>query len=210
MSKSERIELGNGMILDIHECPQDDVGIMLSSEEVLAGPIAVGELIEDTCKCTIAQDCSWFNPTYHYDFPTADQSLKESLKEWENKLGIKHQEMPWEKEKKEEVKSIAIKHVIFDGPATIVFWDDGTKTVVKCTDGDDYSYEVGIAMATLKKIFGESYGTYRHAVRDAISDAIDHELKKKDRKKTLATRDILGLEKIVEGLKKAYGIKDKP
>ena len=188
MNKSERIELGNGMILEIQECPQDDVCTVASSDAVWA----------------IDRDCSWFNPIDHYNFAAADQSLKE----WENKLGIKHQEMPWEKEKeKEEVKSIAIKHVIFDGPATIVFWDDGTKTVVKCTDGDSYSYDVGIAMATLKKIFGESYSTYKHAVSDAISDAIDRELKKKDRKKTLATRDILGLEKIVEGLKKAYGIK---
>lgn len=110
-------------------------------------------------------------------------------------------------EEKEEVKSIAIERVVFSGPATIVFWDDGTKTVVKCTDGDDYSYEVGIAMATLKKIFGESYGTYRHAVRDAINDAIERAEQKEESSKRLAKKDIFGLEKIVEGLKKAYGIK---
>ena len=47
-----------------------------------------------------------------------------------------------------------IKNVKFDGPATIVFWADGTKTVVKCQDGDDYSEEVGLAMCIVKKAFG--------------------------------------------------------
>ena len=47
-----------------------------------------------------------------------------------------------------------IKNVKFDGPATIVFWTDGTKTVVKCQDGDDYSEEVGLAMCIVKKAFG--------------------------------------------------------
>lgn len=47
-----------------------------------------------------------------------------------------------------------IKNVKFNGPATIVFWADGTKTVVKCQDGDDYSEEVGLAMCIAKKAFG--------------------------------------------------------
>ena len=47
-----------------------------------------------------------------------------------------------------------IKKVKFNGPATIVFWADGTKTVVKCQDGDDYSEEVGLAMCIVKKAFG--------------------------------------------------------
>ena len=49
-----------------------------------------------------------------------------------------------------------IKSVKFDGPATIVFWADGTKTVVKCQDGDDYSKEVGLAMCIVKKVFGNT------------------------------------------------------
>ena len=49
-----------------------------------------------------------------------------------------------------------IKNVKFDGPATIVFWADGTKTVVKCQDGDDYSKEVGLAMCIVKKVFGNT------------------------------------------------------
>ena len=49
-----------------------------------------------------------------------------------------------------------IKNVKFNGPATSVFWEDGTKTIVKCQDGDDYSKEVGLAMCIVKKVFGNT------------------------------------------------------
>ena len=48
----------------------------------------------------------------------------------------------------------SIKKVIFNNPATIIFWNDGTKTTVKCSDRDEYSEEVGLAMAISKKAFG--------------------------------------------------------
>lgn len=49
-----------------------------------------------------------------------------------------------------------IKDVIFNDPATIVFWEDGTKTIVKCRKelGDTYSKETGLAMAIAKKAYG--------------------------------------------------------
>ena len=50
-----------------------------------------------------------------------------------------------------------IDHVIFNGKATIVFWVDGTKTVVKCTASDVMSKETGVAFAILKKFFGNTY-----------------------------------------------------
>lgn len=52
-----------------------------------------------------------------------------------------------------------IKNVIFNDPATIVFWDDGTKTVVKCQDGDEFDPEKGLAMAIAKKAYGNK-GSY--------------------------------------------------
>lgn len=48
----------------------------------------------------------------------------------------------------------AIKKVIFNDPATIVIWNDGTKTVVKCQEGDTYSKELGLAMCISKKYLG--------------------------------------------------------
>lgn len=47
-----------------------------------------------------------------------------------------------------------ITNVIFNDPATIVFWSDHTKTVVKCQDGDLFDAEKGLAMAISKKYFG--------------------------------------------------------
>lgn len=57
-----------------------------------------------------------------------------------------------------------IKQVIFHHPATIVYWDDGSKTVVKCMKGDKFNYEMGIAMCTLKKMFGDSYKYFKQDV----------------------------------------------
>jgi len=48
----------------------------------------------------------------------------------------------------------SIKKVIFNSPATIVFWADGTKTVVKVQGGDRWDPEKGLAMAMCKKFFG--------------------------------------------------------
>ena len=47
-----------------------------------------------------------------------------------------------------------IEKVIFNDPATIVYWKDGTKTVVKCQDGDVYDQEKRLAMCVTKKFFG--------------------------------------------------------
>lgn len=53
-----------------------------------------------------------------------------------------------------------IKRVIFSDPATIVFWEDGTKTVVKTQDGEEYDKEKGLAMAVCKKVFGNERDYY--------------------------------------------------
>ena len=52
-----------------------------------------------------------------------------------------------------------IKDVIFNEPATIVMWSDGTKTVVKCQEGENYDPEKGMAMAISKKALGNK-GNY--------------------------------------------------
>ena len=56
-----------------------------------------------------------------------------------------------------------IKDVIFNPPATIVFWADGTKTVVKCHD-EEYDWEKGIAMAFVKK-FHHNKGNYNNVFK---------------------------------------------
>ena len=50
-----------------------------------------------------------------------------------------------------------IKDVIFNNPATIVFWEDGTKTVVKVMEGDEFDPHTGLAQAISKKALGDDY-----------------------------------------------------
>lgn len=59
-------------------------------------------------------------------------------------------------------KRAKIKNVIFNDTATIVFWSDGTKTVVKCGENDIYDPEKGLAMAVAKKYLGtnKSHSNY--------------------------------------------------
>ena len=52
-----------------------------------------------------------------------------------------------------------IKKIIFNPPATIIFWKDGSKTVVKC-DGEAFDPEKGMAMAISRKVLGDSYDYY--------------------------------------------------
>lgn len=43
--------------------------------------------------------------------------------------------------------------IIFSGPATIIFWHDGTKSVVKRRKGDKNDLDAAVAQAIAKKIF---------------------------------------------------------
>lgn len=51
-------------------------------------------------------------------------------------------------------KSLAPEKVIYNNPATIIFWNDGTKTVVKAHDGDQYDPVVGFLLAVMKRFYG--------------------------------------------------------
>lgn len=53
-----------------------------------------------------------------------------------------------------------IKKVIFNVPATVVLWEDGTKTIVKSFEGDTYDPEKGLAMAIAKKALGNKGNYY--------------------------------------------------
>ena len=54
------------------------------------------------------------------------------------------------------VKGKLRPHIIFNGAATIVFWTDGTKTVVKCKEGTEYNAEEGLRWCIIKKLLGDS------------------------------------------------------
>lgn len=55
----------------------------------------------------------------------------------------------------------SIKRVIFNPPATIVFWSDGSKTVVKCSKSEAFDPEKGLAMAIAKRAQGNCEDYYK-------------------------------------------------
>lgn len=63
-----------------------------------------------------------------------------------------------------------IDHVVFNGPATIVFWKDGTKTVVKHDGKGRKNKRQAILYAFIRKIYGE--GKPYHNILNEIEEAI--------------------------------------
>ena len=64
--------------------------------------------------------------------------------------------------------AVAIEEVIFNDPATIVKWADGTKTVVKAHD-EPFDKEKGFAMAICKKVLGNKhdyFNTFKKFLKD--------------------------------------------
>ena len=70
-----------------------------------------------------------------------------------------------------------IKKVKFNPPATIVFWTDNTKTVVKCK-GEDYDPEKGLAMCICKKVLGDK-GNYYEVFKKWLPKEDDSDVVKK-------------------------------
>lgn len=74
--------------------------------------------------------------------------------------------------------SMEAEQVIFNPPATIVYWKDGTKTVVRC-DNDEFSEEFGFAMACVRKLYGT-----RNRFKAQYKNALRPYLKKEKNSKT--------------------------
>jgi len=86
----------------------------------------------------------------------------------------------------------SITKVVINVPATIVFWSDGTKTVVKCAKNERFDAEKGVAMAIAKKFVPKQYGRKLAAMtdealskyEDSLRKSIDKLRKKKQKKET--------------------------
>ena len=70
---------------------------------------------------------------------------------------------------------LTIKKIMYKPPATIVFWNDGTKTVAVCEKGDAYNRELGFALCVLKKKYGnkkvhDMLDKYVHKVSEYSKD----------------------------------------
>ena len=73
-------------------------------------------------------------------------------------------------------KMIYITKVIFNNPATVIFWSDNTKTVVTCQKGDTYSKEMGLAMCICKKSLGNS-SSFNNVFKKHIPEYGDNPVK---------------------------------
>lgn len=65
-----------------------------------------------------------------------------------------------------------IDEIILNGPATVVKWTDGTKTVSKCRGGDEFDPLFGVLACTVRKLTGNR----GHAVdmaEDMLRDIVD-------------------------------------
>lgn len=73
-----------------------------------------------------------------------------------------------------------IKKVIYNPPATVILWDDGTKSVVKTQNGEFYDAEKGLAMAFMRKFLNnKDYHKYLEEARNMKHYLLIPELPKK-------------------------------
>ena len=63
------------------------------------------------------------------------------------------------------MEEVTIKNVIFNPPATIVFWSNGDKTVVKCDEIEKFDPEKGMAMAISKHALGNKGNYYNEFIK---------------------------------------------
>lgn len=94
---------------------------------------------------------NWYDYKYFSDW--FSELIGKESKKTDPKTVYKHQDKVF-------TTPNMIKDVIFRDPATIIFWEDGTKTVVKTQDGEKYDKEKGLAMAVCKKVFGNERDYY--------------------------------------------------
>ena len=71
------------------------------------------------------------------------------------------------------MKAITVKKIIYNDPATVVFWEDGTKTVVKRSKGEKNNHYTAFCAALAKKIYKNN-----SKVNKIVQSGEDQEAKK--------------------------------
>ncbi len=105
-----------------------------------------------------------------------------------------------------------IDRIIFNNPSTVVFWTDGTKTVVTAMDGDEFSKEYGLAMAIAKKYFSCYDSKHPRAVfKKSIEKADDysgHTIAVKERHERKKLKQLEAAKKESENVTEATDISE--
>ena len=119
----------------------------------------------DKLGCSICYKTDTAVNTTGIDIYHSTLGPKHYLVEWDKARSLTEAAVPILSDVKMQLNlnytpTLAIKDVIFNPPATIVFWMDGTKTVVKDQGEVFYDPEKGMAMAVAKKAFGNKGNYY--------------------------------------------------
>ena len=124
------------------------------------------DAIQKDCDEYLYGPCSWIKLIYDsYDRVTLVNEWDEVVARYDilkQSRSMKGETFSWTLHPKESIRT-----VIFNEPATIVFWEDDTKTVVKCNQNEEYDPEKGLAMAIAKKYLGNQ-GNYYDVFRDNL------------------------------------------
>lgn len=89
---------------------------------------------------------------YIYMNPIEKSNLKKEKEDNNMKTKFDYDQMHLKKTQKQKAMA-EIKKVVFNNPATIVLWSDGTKTIVR-SKNESFNPKKGLAMAIAKKHFG--------------------------------------------------------
>lgn len=73
------------------------------------------------------------------------------------------------RQESQRVSFPSVEKVIFNNPATIVIWKDGTKTVVKCQNDEQFDPEKGLALCFMKKALGNK-SNFNNAIHMWVKD----------------------------------------
>lgn len=121
---------------------------------------------EDVCTLILTKECGIYYQERQVDRLTIEKFVKKKLN-LDRPTAYASQDVNATREIYRTFQ-VTPEKVIFNDPATIVFWKDGTKTVVKCMEGDIYNPEVGLAMCVCKKVFDKKYHKFfKHYTKDA-------------------------------------------
>lgn len=103
------------------------------------------------------------------------ETMKEYLKKGYHLMPIRTGKGSWIAQAPHDVgkRILDIDKVIFSNPATIVFWTDGEKTVVKAQNGEPYDPEKGLAMAISKRALGNK-GNYCNVLNKHLTEGMTH------------------------------------
>lgn len=87
----------------------------------------------------------------------------------------------------------AIKKVHFSGPMTVVIWEDGTKTLVKCSEDDFFDYEKGLAMAIVKKMYGNDNSFHKIFKKWIPDESTEDQVNERSKTLLKSLRQVFGI-----------------